>query len=105
MESEQSSPGRWSAGSLVCQAFLVLPLIKFCLAIITEGWMDGSEDLEQKASARLQKAQSMKGSWDRARVESWISPSKLFSVNIKSNLLTTAYVSLEFFFNITFTLG
>lgn len=32
--------------------------------------MDGSEDLEQKASARLQKVQSMKGSWDRARVES-----------------------------------
>lgn len=33
--------------------------------------MDGSEDLEQKAFFfRVQKAQSMKGSWDRARVES-----------------------------------
>lgn len=60
--------------------------------------MDGSEGLEQKASAQVQKAQSVKESWDRARVESRISPSKLFSVNIKSNLLTTAYASLELFF-------
>jgi hypothetical protein len=45
---------------------LFLPLIKFCLAIIEEDWLDGSEASEQKGNQQLQKAQRVMQSWSVA---------------------------------------
>lgn len=43
--------------------FLLLPLIKFCWAIIVEALLEGAETLEQKGSHLLQKAQRVMWSW------------------------------------------